>query len=172
MRQQPEDLVELLPAAGPLLDADELARAARRRTNLRPLLHTGEDDRLVAGPAVAGGEPRIAAAAASLDELADATRHFEFFVFPHSDVALTRTNEIVDEAPRPPGPAKRWVDDIRTLFDGLDASGAVVLRELRTSVVHLAPSPVVARVAPVSVACSRPPSSTWPTPTRVAVPPG
>ena len=31
---------------------------------------------------------------------------------------------------------------------GLDASGAVVLRNLRTAVVHLLPSPVVARVAP------------------------
>jgi Ser/Thr protein kinase RdoA (MazF antagonist) len=33
---------------------------------------------------------------------------------------------------------------------GLDASGALVLRELRTAVVHLRPSPVVARVAPAS----------------------
>jgi L-gulono-1,4-lactone dehydrogenase len=47
-----------------------------------------------------------------LDELAGATRHFEFYVFPHTDIALTRTNEIVDEAPRPPGPGKRWAEDI------------------------------------------------------------
>ena len=33
---------------------------------------------------------------------------------------------------------------------GLDAGEAVVLRELRTAVVHLRPSPVVARVAPAS----------------------
>jgi len=33
---------------------------------------------------------------------------------------------------------------------GVDASGAVVLRELRTAVVHLRPSAVVARVAPAS----------------------
>jgi Ser/Thr protein kinase RdoA (MazF antagonist) len=33
---------------------------------------------------------------------------------------------------------------------GLDAGDAVVLRELRTAVIHLRPSPVVARVAPAS----------------------
>ena len=33
---------------------------------------------------------------------------------------------------------------------GLDASGAVVLRDLRTAVVHLRPAPVVARVSPAS----------------------
>ena len=28
-------------------------------------------------------------------------RHFEFFVFPHADSALTRTNDVVDEPPQP-----------------------------------------------------------------------
>lgn len=48
----------------------------------------------------------------NLDELADGARHFEFFVWPHADVAITRTNHVVDEPPRPPGPARRWVEDV------------------------------------------------------------
>jgi L-gulonolactone oxidase len=47
-----------------------------------------------------------------LDERADGARHFEFFVFPHTDVALTRTNEIVDAPPRPPGGARRFAEDV------------------------------------------------------------
>ena len=50
-----------------------------------------------------------------LDGLADGARHFEFYVFPHTDVALTRTNEVVDGPPptRSAGArALRWVDDI------------------------------------------------------------
>ncbi len=45
----------------------------------------------------------------------------------------------------PSPPPGRWPSRL-----GLDASGAVVLRELRTAVVHLRPSPVVARVAPAA----------------------
>jgi L-gulonolactone oxidase len=48
----------------------------------------------------------------SLDALADGARHFEFYVFPHTDVALTRTNEIVDAPPAPPSRAARFVEDI------------------------------------------------------------
>jgi L-gulonolactone oxidase len=48
----------------------------------------------------------------ALDEHVDAHRHFELFVFPHSDVALTRTNDIVDEPPRPRSRARAWVDDV------------------------------------------------------------
>jgi L-gulonolactone oxidase len=47
-----------------------------------------------------------------LDGRVDAHRHFEFFVFPHADSALTRTNEVVDEAPRPRPQWRAWVDDI------------------------------------------------------------
>jgi L-gulono-1,4-lactone dehydrogenase len=48
----------------------------------------------------------------SLDERVDGHRHFEFFVFPHADSALTRTNDVVDEAPRPRPQWRAWVDDI------------------------------------------------------------
>jgi L-gulonolactone oxidase len=49
---------------------------------------------------------------ASLDERADAHEHFEFWTFPHSPLALTRTNTRT-EAPVqiPPRPA-RWVHDV------------------------------------------------------------
>ncbi len=47
-----------------------------------------------------------------LDELADANDHFEFFTFPHSPLALTRTNNRVDEPPRPRSRAKAWANDI------------------------------------------------------------
>jgi L-gulono-1,4-lactone dehydrogenase len=47
-----------------------------------------------------------------LDELAAASEHFEFFTFPHSGVALTRTNRQVKEAPVPRSARRAWVDDI------------------------------------------------------------
>ena len=54
----------------------------------------------------------LAEVLASLDERADASRHFEFFVFPHTGVALTRTNEVVERAGRRPGPVVRALEDI------------------------------------------------------------
>jgi len=50
-----------------------------------------------------------------LDELearVDGHRHFEFFVFPHADSALTRTNDAVDEPPRPRSRLRAYVDDV------------------------------------------------------------
>ncbi len=48
---------------------------------------------------------------ARLDELAGATRHFEFFAFPHTRVALTRTNELHDGPPQPQHHARRWLEE-------------------------------------------------------------
>lgn len=48
----------------------------------------------------------------NLDELAESNDHFEFYNFPHSDIALTRTNNRVDEPPHPRSRAKAWVDDV------------------------------------------------------------
>ena len=47
-----------------------------------------------------------------LDAHVDGHRHFEFFVFPHADSALTRTNDAVDESPRPRPQWRAWVDDV------------------------------------------------------------
>jgi L-gulono-1,4-lactone dehydrogenase len=47
-----------------------------------------------------------------VDELADGADHFEFYVFPHSPLALTRTNRRVDRAPEPPSRTRAWLDDV------------------------------------------------------------
>jgi L-gulonolactone oxidase len=49
---------------------------------------------------------------ASLDARADAHDHFEFWTFPHSPLALTRTNDRTDEPVRTPGPARAWLHDV------------------------------------------------------------
>ena len=48
----------------------------------------------------------------SLEERVGAHRHFELYVFPHADVALTRTNDVVHERPRPRGRARAWARDV------------------------------------------------------------
>ena len=65
------------------------------------------------------------------DELAAASEHFEFFVFPHTDVALTRTNTRVDAPPDPPGPARRWVEDVLVGNHALHAACAIGRRAPR-----------------------------------------
>jgi len=49
---------------------------------------------------------------ASLDELAAANDHFEFYVFPYSPLALTRTNNRVDRPPAPPSRPRAWIDEV------------------------------------------------------------
>jgi FAD-linked oxidoreductase len=48
----------------------------------------------------------------ALDEHVDGHRHFELFTFPHSPIALTRTNDVVDEQPRPRGRTRAYVNDV------------------------------------------------------------
>jgi FAD-linked oxidoreductase len=47
-----------------------------------------------------------------LDARVDGHRHFEFFVFPHAESALTRTNDVVDEPPRPRSKLRAYIDDV------------------------------------------------------------
>src|SRR5262245_14084874 len=49
---------------------------------------------------------------ASLDERADAADHFEFWTFPHSPLALTRTNTRTDAPREAPGRARGWFEDV------------------------------------------------------------
>jgi FAD-linked oxidoreductase len=49
---------------------------------------------------------------ARFEELALENDHFEFFVFPHTDVALTRTNNRTDEPPRPRGRVSEYANDV------------------------------------------------------------
>ncbi len=46
------------------------------------------------------------------DELADRNDHFEFFVFPHTDMALTIERNRSELAPKPPGRLGAWVSDV------------------------------------------------------------
>lgn len=48
----------------------------------------------------------------SFEERSLANDHFEFFVFPHADVALTRTNNRTDRPARPRGRAAAYVNDV------------------------------------------------------------
>ena len=47
-----------------------------------------------------------------LDARVEGHRHFEFFVFPHADRALTRTNDAVDEPAQPRSKLRAYVDDV------------------------------------------------------------
>ena len=49
---------------------------------------------------------------AQLQERADAHDHFEFWTFPHADVALTRTMDRTAEEPNPPNRASAYVSDV------------------------------------------------------------
>jgi FAD-linked oxidoreductase len=46
------------------------------------------------------------------EDAALANEHFELFVFPHCDVALTRTNNRTSEAPRPRGRVSEYAEDV------------------------------------------------------------
>ena len=48
----------------------------------------------------------------SLEERADAHDHFEFWTFPHSPLALTRTNDRTDAPVSTPGRAGAWLHDV------------------------------------------------------------
>ena len=46
------------------------------------------------------------------EELALGNDHFEFFVFPHAEMALTRTNNRSEEPPRPRGRVSAYANDV------------------------------------------------------------
>ncbi len=54
----------------------------------------------------------LAEALDDFEDLALANDHFEFFVFPHADTALTRTNNRTDEPPRPRSRARAYAEDV------------------------------------------------------------
>ena len=49
---------------------------------------------------------------ARFDELAERNDHFEFFVFPHTDIALTVERNRSELAPRPRSALSRWFSDV------------------------------------------------------------
>ena len=69
----------------------------------------------------------------SLDERVAAHDHFEFWTFPHSPLALTRTNDRTDAPVRTPGRAAAWVHDIlldNHVLRGLLLAGRAVPRAI------------------------------------------
>ncbi len=82
----------------------------------------------------------------AVDALVDGNDHFEFFAFPHSRYALTRTNNRTDDPPRPPGRAaeatNRFVQN--TLLDRVSRVGRRWPRQIPRL------NRVVTRVAPSS----------------------
>jgi L-gulono-1,4-lactone dehydrogenase len=48
----------------------------------------------------------------NLEDLVASNEHFEFYAFPHSPIAMTRTNNRVEEPPRPRSRASAWLHDI------------------------------------------------------------
>lgn len=49
---------------------------------------------------------------ADLDSLVDGNEHFEFYTFPHSPLAHTRTNNRVSRPPQPRSKMRAWFDDM------------------------------------------------------------
>jgi FAD-linked oxidoreductase len=70
-----------------------------------------------------------------LQERADAHDHFEFWTFPHADVALTRTNDRTDDPAFGPGRASAYVSDIL-----LDNRALYLISRLGRAVPRLIPS--------------------------------
>lgn len=54
----------------------------------------------------------LADALERLEHLGEESDHFELFVFPHCETALTRTNTRVDEPPRPRSATRAYVQDV------------------------------------------------------------
>lgn len=55
---------------------------------------------------------RLDAVLESLDERVDGNDHFEFYMFPYSEYAMTRTNNRVDEPPKERSKASAWMHEI------------------------------------------------------------
>jgi L-gulonolactone oxidase len=70
-----------------------------------------------------------------LQERADAHDHFEFWTFPHADVALTRTNDRTDAPASGPGRVSAYVSDIL-----LDNRALYLISRLGRAVPRLIPS--------------------------------
>ena len=110
--------VELVTADGALIELDEASdpygwRAARVSLGALGVV-TAVTLRTVPAFTVEGVDSSLALDEAldRLDELVDDHDHFEFFTFPHSDLALTRTNNRVEGPPRPRSRARAWMEDI------------------------------------------------------------
>jgi L-gulonolactone oxidase len=56
-----------------------------------------------------------------IDDLADGSDHFEFYVFPHTNTALLRQSERTDDPPKAPNPVSRYAQEVVAENWGLGA---------------------------------------------------
>jgi L-gulonolactone oxidase len=47
-----------------------------------------------------------------IDDLADGSDHFEFYVFPHTETALLRQSERIEDPPKPSNPVSRYAQEV------------------------------------------------------------
>jgi L-gulono-1,4-lactone dehydrogenase len=107
--------MQLVTAGGEVreLDGGDLLRAARVSVGALGIV-TEVTLRCVPAFTLRGVDAKapLDAVLGTLDERAAAHRHFELYVFPHADTALTRTNDVVAEPPRPRGRSRAYAEDI------------------------------------------------------------
>lgn len=84
----------------------------------------------------------------SLDELAAAHDHFEFYVFPHTETALCRESARTDAAPDPPAAIATYAQEV--VLENWVASGFAAVARLVP-----AAAPAIARLAAAGAGVSR-----------------
>jgi len=117
--------VEIVTATGDVVEIDEASDAAAwraARINLGALgVVTAMTLRTVPAFSLRGVDraERLEDVLESLEERIQENDHFEFYMFPYSRYAMTRTNNRVDESPRERSRASQWFHDVflvNTLF--------------------------------------------------------
>jgi L-gulonolactone oxidase len=109
--------LELVTADGSVVTVDEsdadLLRAARVALGALGIVYSVTVRTVPAYTLNRVDSPRpLPETLARLDELNSETDHFEFYVFPHTDIALCRESRRTDERPRPRNPALVYAQEV------------------------------------------------------------
>lgn len=109
--------LELVTADGELVRIDEsrpeLLRAARVSLGSLGVIYSVTIDTVPAYTLHRVDNPKpLGETLARLDELNAANDHFEFYVFPHTDIALCRESKRTDEPPAPRHPAAVYAQEV------------------------------------------------------------
>jgi L-gulonolactone oxidase len=109
--------LELVSADGSLVTADgsdpDLLRAARVSLGALGVIYSVTVSTVPAYTLSRVDSPRpLGETLDRLDELNAGTDHFEFYVFPHTDVALCRESRRTDEPPRPRNPVLVYAQEV------------------------------------------------------------
>jgi L-gulono-1,4-lactone dehydrogenase len=111
------EAVELVVADGSLVEIDgsdpELLRAARVGLGSLGVVYSATVHTVPAYTVHRVDRPRpLAEVLDGLDDLNGANDHFEFYVFPHTGMALCRESNRSDEPPRPRHPARVYAQEV------------------------------------------------------------